>query len=357
MKNIRVLLLHGGRIPHYRIPIYNYLSRYLLPCGYDLIVSSAAIQPDNPHEIKFHYKEIDLSIINISRLIYREKIDIIIMFVDMRDYRYLFPTYLVAKGIMGKKMLWWGQGRDLADQKAILKNLAYTTEHALCDGIILYADHLKKYVNPRFHKKTFIANNTLCINYPGLNGNRADVLKKWGISTNKNIICVGRLQKRKRVDDLVAAYKLMNRSDIGLILVGPDTDGVLDKFNGENIYKLGPIYGKEMFDLISASDVYCLPGAVGLSIVDGFHCGLPFVTDDGDESAEIMYLEDGRNGFVTPRGNIKALAEKLLLIIDDDRLREQFSEAARRTITEKGSITNMCAGFHEALAHITRNYK
>lgn len=326
-----------------------------MPYGFELIVSSAAIQPDNPHKIEFQYREIELSILNISRLLYREKIDIVIMFVDMRDYRYLFPTYAVAKGVLGRKMLWWGQGRDLADQRAILKNLAYTTEHALCDGIILYADHLKKYVNPRFHYKTFVANNTLCIDYPGLNGNKADVLKKWGISTKKNIICVGRLQKRKRVDDLAAAHKLMNRKDVGLILVGPDTDGILDEIDGENIYKLGPVYGTDMFDLMSASDVYCLPGAVGLSIVDGFHCGLPFVTDDGDESAEIMYLQDGKNGFIVPRGNIQMLANKLLLILDDDELRRKFSEAARQTIAENGSIDTMCSGFYDALSFVTRN--
>jgi hypothetical protein len=40
----------------------------------------------------------------------------------------------------------------------------------------------------------------------------------------------------------VAAVQLMNRPDIGLILVGPDTEGVLENVDGPNIYKLGPIY-------------------------------------------------------------------------------------------------------------------
>ena len=86
------------------------------------------------------------------------------------------------------------------------------------------------------------------------------------------------MQKRKRVDILVKALNLMNRPDIGLILIGPDTEGILDEIKGDNIYKLGPIYGHKKFDLLSASDIYCLPGAVGLSIIDAFHCGLPFVT-------------------------------------------------------------------------------
>lgn len=349
----RVLLLHGSSIPHYRVPVYNYLSNYLKRHGFDLRVVSGAIQPGNPHAIEFQYTEMPLSVLSIARFIYSQRIDVIILFVDMR-HLYLFPTYLIAKGMLRRKMVWWGQGRDLADRETRVKNLAYGTEHALCDSIILYAEHLKKYVAHRFHKKIFVANNTLCINYPGLPGEaRETVLVEYGIHTRRNIICMGRLQKRKRLEDLVAAHAHMNRSNIGLILVGPDTDGVLDKIRGDNIYKLGPIYGDKKFDLLSAADVCCIPGAVGLSIVDAFHCGLPLVTDNGDESAEIMYLKNGVNGFVVSRGNIQELAQKLLLLLDDDELRRRFSDAAKREIDENGHIEKLCAGFRNALFYAT----
>jgi glycosyltransferase involved in cell wall biosynthesis len=182
---------------------------------------------------------------------------------------------------------------------------------------------------------------------------REEVLAEYGIGTKKNIICMGRMQKRKRVDVLVKALSLMNRPDIGLILVGPDTEGILDRIKGDNIYKLGSIYGDKKFDLLSASDVYCLPGAVGLSIIDAFHCGLPIVTEDGDESAEIMYLKNGVNGFVVPRGNIVEMAKKIELLLDNDSLRRQFSNAAKQEIKENGNIDKMCAGFRDALLYAT----
>jgi glycosyltransferase involved in cell wall biosynthesis len=161
------------------------------------------------------------------------------------------------------------------------------------------------------------------------------------------------MQKRKRVDHLVEALGLMNRPDIGLILVGPDPEGVLDKIEGENIFKLGPIYGDKKFDLLSSADVYCLPGAVGLSVIDAFHCGLPFVTEEGDESAEIMYVKDGENGFVVSRGNIPEMAQKLQLLLDNDGLRQQFSAAAKREAAENGNIDKMCAGFRDAILYAT----
>lgn len=351
---IRVLLLHAGIIPHYRVPIYSYLTIYLKRYGFDLMVTSDGIQSDNPHAMNFQYVKMPLSIFNITRLIYSQKIDVIIDYMELR-HRYLFPTYLIAKGIMSRKMIYWGQGRDLADINARIKNLAYAAEQAFSDAIIIYAEHLKKYVPTLFYKKVFVANNTLHLTYPGLPAQmtKEGVLAKYGIKTKRNIICMGRIQRRKRLDHLVEALLYMNRSDIGLIFVGPDDDGVLNKYVGDNIYKLGPIYGEEKFDLLSSAEVYCLPGAVGLSIIDAFYCGLPFVTEKGDESAEIMYLKDGVNGFSVPKGNISMMAQKLLLLIDDNNLRKRFSDAAKLEITENGSIDKLCAGFKDALCYAT----
>jgi glycosyltransferase involved in cell wall biosynthesis len=250
-----------------------------------------------------------------------------------------------------RKIIYWGHGRDLLDNEARIKNLAYAAQHAMSDAIILYAEHLKNYVPHCFHKKVFIANNTLYFSYRGLKPGRTreSVLAEYGIRTKLNIICVGRMQKRKRIENLVEAIAYMKRSDVGLILVGPDPDGVLNKLKGNTIYKLGPIYGDRKYDLLSSSDVYCLPGPLGLSIVDAFYCGLPIVTEDGDVSPEIMYLKDGINGFIVPRGDVCQLASKLQLLLNDELLRKRFSTEAMKEIKTNGHIDKMSKGFSDAL--------
>src|SRR5579859_5330751 len=191
----RVLLLHGGVLPHYRVPVYNSLSRYLAERSYSLTVASEQIQPGNTTPVEFQFVPMHLSATSIVRLVWIGKFDAVIMFVDLR-HLYLFPVYLFVKGILRRKMVWWGQGRDLAQPNAILKNIAYATEHSLCDSIILYAEHLKKYIARRFHHKIFIANNTLALTYPGLPfGDKDKVLRSFNIETKKNIICMGRFQK------------------------------------------------------------------------------------------------------------------------------------------------------------------
>ena len=347
----RVLLLHGGEVPHYRVGVYNHLARFLRGHAFDLTVASERIQAGNVREVQFDFVAVPPSAARIGSLIHRRGFEVVLMFVNMR-HRYLFPVYAVSKGLLGCRMVWWGQGRDLADRDNWLKNTAYMTEHALCDAIILYAEHLRKYVAERFQHKIFVANNTITFDHPGHpTGGKDKVLDAHGISTRRNIICMGRLQKRKRIEQLVAAHREMNRPDVGLILVGPDLDGVLRGVDGPNVYKIGALYGDAGLDLLAAADVYCLPGAVGLSIVDAFHCGLPFVTEEGDESAEIAYLRHGENGFVVPRGNVPALAERLLLLLDDDALRRRFSDAARAELATNASMEQMCQGFLKALRH------
>ena len=164
---------------------------------------------------------------------------------------------------------------------------------------------------------------------------------------------MGRFDKRKKLEHLLEAHKLMKRSDIGLILVGPDNDGSLQSNKGGNVFLLGPIYGDERFELLSASDVYCLPGLVGLSIVDAFYCGLPLVTEEGVHAPEIMYLKDGVNGFIVPEGDIQQLMFKLLLLCEDDKMREKFSREARAEIMTNGHIETMCKGFNQAIEYVS----
>ena len=354
----RVLLIHGGIIPHYRLPIYSYLHRYLQRYNFELMVTSSGIQANSPDVIDFPFIQMHLMVQSIISLIVRKKISIIIDFMELKQL-YLFPIYFLAKGFLRRRMVYWGQGRDILDSKNLIKNLAYAFEQSMCSAIILYAEHLRKYVPKRFHKKTFIANNTLLIDYQGfLPGITKDIiLRKYNIHTKKNIICLGRLQKRKRVDHLLEAFLLMGRNDFGLILAGPDSEGVITNAKADNIFILGPLYGNEKFDLLSSMDLFCLPGAVGLSIVDAFFCGLPLITEEGYESAEIMYLKHGINGLIVPKNDIKELSKQIQLLLDDDERRHKYSEAAKREIRENGNIDKMCSGFKMALQHASSSFQ
>jgi glycosyltransferase involved in cell wall biosynthesis len=339
-------------VPNYRVAAYNYLSRYLRGEGYSLTVVSEGTEEGNTHKIEFHHQIVPLTFLRLSEFIIKTKPNVVIYWVHLR-HLYLFPILCLIK-ILGVKSIYWGHGTDLAGKGMMsLKNLAHSAEYFLSNALILYGEHLKAFVDDRFHKKTFVANNTINFNnYKIRVWDKEKILSDKDITTRKNIICMGRMQRRKGIGHLLRAFQLIKGDDIGLILVGPDSDGILCNIHGDNIYKLGPIYGDKMLDLLSAADVFCLPGAVGLSIVDAFYCGLPIVTEEGDVSPETMYLKEGINGFVVPRGDIGQLAEKLALLLDDDDLRKRFSKAAIREINRNGNMDRMCQGFSEALRFV-----
>lgn len=345
----KILLINQNRTPHYRVPIYNYLKIYLHNYGYALTVVSEGSQTGNPHLIEYNHIDISLNFFNLASLVVKTNPDVIIYWVNLK-HLYIFPLLIFIK-LLKKKLIYWGHGIDLLGKRATkLKYLAYSFEHWISDAIILYGEHLKANIRHKYHHKTFIANNTLNFNdYKFKYSNKDEVLFKYNIATKMNIICMGRMQKRKRLECLFQAFASLGRDDVGLIFVGPDDEGVLMDMNGKNIYKIPPIYGDERLDLLSAADIFCIPGAIGLSIVDAFYCGLPIVTESGDVSPEIMYLKDGVNGFVVPRNDLQLLTEKLRLLLENTCLRVKLSQAAKEEIATNGNINRMCKGFSDAL--------
>jgi glycosyltransferase involved in cell wall biosynthesis len=349
----RVFLIHQNAIQHYRVSIYNYLHQFLQPHGFSLTVLAEGIQKGNSSSVEFPFFETPLKFRAIRKLISEHDPRIVVLFVNLNN-PYLFPLIFYLK-FSGRKIVYWGHGIDLQDKKARLKRVLYAAEHRLSDALILYAEPLRKNISPRHKNKIFVANNTL---YFG-NGGRAAVdrkatLARYGIVTEKNIILAGRIQKRKRIEDLVGAFKILSRRDVGLILVGPDDEGLAAKANEQvaHVYPLGPLYGRDVIDLLEASDIYCMPGAMGLGIVDAFHSGLPVITENVDHGPEIMYLRDGVNGFMVERGDTEALARRIGLLLEDEKLYKRFSLAAKNEIETNGRIDRMGQGFLEALTYV-----
>ena len=347
----KILLIHQKQIQHYRITIYNYLSSYLKKQGFELYIVAEGIEAGSPFNVEFKYDCIAQNYLNLKHYILDKKAQIVILFVNLK-HLYLFPLLFFLK-LSGIKSVYWGHGLDL-QKKHSVKNIAYHLEHNLVDAIILYADFLRNYVNPKHHNKIFIANNTLNLSgCDGYNKRNISILSKFNITTRQNIICMGRMHKRKRIHDLIKAFRLLNRNDVGLVLAGPDSDGILKKIELERVYKTGPLYGKDADVLLSSCDIFCLPGAVGLSIVDAFRCGLPFITEEVDHGPEISYLKHGINGFIVSKGDVSALAEKIKYLLDNDALRRKFSHKAIEIIKTEGHIDRLCEGFLEALQYVS----
>ena len=66
------------------------------------------------------------------------------------------------------------------------------------------------------------------------------------------------------------------------------------------------------------------------------------------------HVPEGRcERFYCAKRQHTGMAQKLLLLLDNDELRRRFSDAAKQEITENGSIDKLCAGFRDALCYAT----
>lgn len=348
------MLLHQGVILHYRAAIYNRLSAYLRQRGWHLRVVAESVQSDSPHPVSFDHTCCRPTVRDVVAAIGNAKPDALILFVNLKE-RYLFPALIRAK-IAGLPVIYWGHAIDLEDKNAVVKRWLYRLEHSLCDALILYADWLRRYVDLRHYEKTFIANNTIDTSLlPRHPLSKQDWRKRLGVATTRNIVSVGRMQRRKRIDQLVAAFSRIADPDVGLILVGPDVDGVAKEIADPRIKWVGPRYGEELAGYMQLADVYCMPGHVGLSIVDAMYYGLPFITTDVEHAPEIMYLKDGETGLIVPANSVDALSDALRSLLENDALRERMGRRAIEVIQNEGSLEVMFRGFSDALAHVSKH--
>jgi glycosyltransferase involved in cell wall biosynthesis len=128
--------------------------------------------------------------------------------------------------------------------------------------------------------------------------------------------------------------------------VGPDlSDEVSHAIKGiNNIYYLGPIYDKmKMAEIFSISDFYCVPGALGLGIVEALYWGLPVLTMEVNHGPEAYYLKNNFNSLIAKdKQELKRMINDILF---DDEKRLILSNNARKVFHEEATLDKMFEGF------------
>jgi glycosyltransferase involved in cell wall biosynthesis len=102
---------------------------------------------------------------------------------------------------------------------------------------------------------------------------------------------------------------------------------------------MGPQQHVEPF--MQAADCFVCPSlwaeAAGLVNIEAQGCGLPVIASDVGGIPE--YVADGQTGFLFPRGDSAALAERVGRLVSDAALRQRLGEAARTFVESHFSPT------------------
>ena len=171
-----------------------------------------------------------------------------------------------------------------------------------------------------------------------------------GLTGPVGVYC-GRLYADKRLPVLLDAAEQVHARvpSFSLLVVGDGPDRpVVDGVTYPWLKVVGAKYGREKAGLLAVSDVFLLPGLVGLAILDAFAAGLPFITADVPfHSPEIDYLRHGENGLLT-RDNVEVFATAVADLLGDPARLRRLTAGALAT-SERYSTDRMAELFYQGI--------
>jgi glycosyltransferase involved in cell wall biosynthesis len=346
MKNI--LLMYPDML-FYKVPIFNKLNVYLEQKGYKLIIWFTRINDPNK-ECSFNYIEnTPMTLKNYSRVLKEYNIDAVINILFKRDPGYFFYfASLMKTKIKRIPLIFYGHGID-KQKDQWWRNIIYNLTYFIFDGIILYTPGEISRLWKLFHYKITCANNTLDMEELVVGQSREQIKTRLNITSPRLVLTTGRLQGRKKIEILrdIFINRYRNSPEVGWLIVGPDlSDEVRNSIKGiNNIYYMGPVYDKSrMAELFFISDIYCVPGALGLGIIEAFFWGLPVLTTSVNHGPEAYYLRNGSNSLIAD--NPDELSQMMHDILFDGEKIRLFSENARKVYNEEATLDKMFEGFN-----------
>jgi D-inositol-3-phosphate glycosyltransferase len=181
------------------------------------------------------------------------------------------------------------------------------------------------------------------------------------------ILSVGRLDDpRKNASLLFYAYRALldlKPEAPDLVLAGKSMPSAPDQKLIETLGLTGRVHLRadltleELRALYQEAGVFWLSSdeeGLGLVVLEAMACGVPAVStrSGGPESI----IQDGINGYLTPRGDAAALADRTALLFDAARWRA-FSQAARQRVEQTYSARVTSQAYLDAYDQLTRRVR
>jgi glycosyltransferase involved in cell wall biosynthesis len=264
------------------------------------------------------------------------------------------PAAITWMQSRGRPVIGWGLGAPPSNSPHFHRKWGERKRGAFIsrfEALIAYsqrgADEYAAYGIPR--EKIFVAHNAVSP-APKVPPDRRPSTVDRG-----NILFVGRLQARKRIDALLRACADMPEPKPRLVIVGdgPERDN-LEQVAGQ-VYPSavfsGARHGDELKPYFAEADLFVLPGTGGLAVQEAMSHGLPVIVAKGDGTQDDLVRP--ANGWQIPPGDYDALVSTLREAMSDvSRLRKMGAESYR-IVSEEINLEKMVEVFVMALNSVS----
>jgi len=253
----------------------------------------------------------------------------------------------------GRPVLGWGLGAPALHGPLVgWRRQARLKFLGMLDGVIAYSQRgAEEYRSAGFPAgRVFVASNAAAprpVSPPPA--------RPSSYATRPVVLFVGRLQARKRLDNLLqacAALPVELQPRLQIVGDGPARPEL--EALAQNTYPLaeftGPRYGAELEATFAEADLFVLPGTGGLAVQQAMSFGLPVVVAEGDGTQDDL-VRPG-NGWRIPANDLGALKAALQEALADAGRLRSFGAESYRIVAEEANLERMVQVFIEALASV-----
>jgi glycosyltransferase involved in cell wall biosynthesis len=147
--------------------------------------------------------------------------------------------------------------------------------------------------------------------------------------SNKTILFVGRDFDRKGGQSLIKAFKEVKKEikDAKMIIAGQCSPAI----NVQDITVEGYVDHQRLLQLYEQASIFAMPSVCepfGIVFLEAMTYKTPCIGSTADAMPEI--IEDGKTGFLIPPNDYQQLADKLILLLEDENLMKRMGERSRK---------------------------
>jgi glycosyltransferase involved in cell wall biosynthesis len=253
-----------------------------------------------------------------------------------------------------RPVIGWGLGAPpLKGRLAAWRARSRRQFFALLDGVIAYSQAgAQEYIAAGFPpERVFTARNAVAPR-----PNNPPLERPPGFVGRAQVIFVGRLQARKRLDLLLqACAALPEAQQPRLAIVGDGPARLEFERLAQRIYPsakfLGAQHGEALSASFAAADLFVLPGTGGLAVQQAMAHSLPVIVAEADGTQNDLVQPE--TGWLIPPGDLGALVDALQQALSDAPRLRRMGQASYQVVSQEVNLEAMVEVFLQALEAVS----